>query len=154
MDREKLKEDHNNFQFTDFDDDIVGMCHRLVHWMREVNNQAQAHGYELSKPETPEKFFKMQPHFPKMQYRKNLRKVIVMALREDSDEVCLKNLFTALLAATHIYHMPSEKMYEIALSDVEFTREDSKKLLLDDTMSPNWLKEPSDRDFTALYETV
>jgi hypothetical protein len=50
--------------------------------------------------------------------------------------------------------MPSQVMYDIALSDKEFTREDSKQLLLDDTMSPNWLKEPSGRDFTAIYETV
>lgn len=154
MNREKLIEDHNNFQFTDFDDDLVGMCHNLVHWMRAVSKQAQEHNLALPMPETPDKFFKMQPHFPKMQYRKNLRKVIVMALREENDEVCLINLFTALLAATYIYHMPSEKMYEIALSDAEFNREDSKNLLLDDTMSPNWLKEPSDRDFTALYEIV
>lgn len=154
MDREKLKTDHITFQITDFDDDIVGICHSLVHWMREVNRQAQEHGYEISKPETPERFFKMQPHFPSMKYRKNLRIVIAMALREEDDEVCIRNLFTSLLAATYIYHMPSEKMYNIALSDVEFNREDSKTLLLDDTMSPNWLKEPSDRDFSALYEPV
>lgn len=154
MDREKLKTDHITFQIRDFDDDIVGICQSLVCWMREINRQALEHGYELSKPVTPEKFFKMQPHFPKMQYRKNLRKIIVMALREEGNEICLKNLFTALLAATYVYHMPSVKMYELAMNDLEFTRDDSKKLLLDDTMSPNWLKEPSNRDFSALYEQV
>lgn len=154
MDREKLKENHIAFQITDFDDDIVGICHSLVHWMRVVIEQSQEHYYELSKPETPERFFKMQPHFPKMQYRKNLRKIIAMALKEEDDEICIRNLFTSLLAATYIYHLPSEKIYEIALSNVEFNREDSKKLLLDDNMSSNWLKEPSNRDFSALYEIV
>jgi hypothetical protein len=154
MNREKLKEMHVNWQITDFDDDIVGICYELVHWMREVNKQAQALNAQLSPPEDPEKFFKLQPHFPKMQYRKNLRKVIVMALREEDDSLCLSNLFTSLLAAAYVYHMPSQAMYELALNDKEFTREDSKQLLLDDTMSTNWLKEPSGRDFTALYETV
>lgn len=154
MDREKLKEMHVSWQITDFDDDIVGICYELVHWMREINNQAKNLNVIIPKPDAPEKFFKLQPHFPKMQYRKNLRKVIVMALREEDDSLCLTNLFTSLIAATYVYHMPSQAMYDIALSDKEFTREDSKQLLLDDTMSPNWLKEPSGRDFTAIYEIV
>jgi hypothetical protein len=55
-----------------------------------------------------------------------------------------------VLMATYIYHMPTEKMVEASLQDKEFTREESKEMLLADNMSPNWLKEPSGKDFTAI----
>ena len=46
--------------------------------------------------------------------------------------------------------MPSEKMAALSLSNEEFTRDMAQALLLEDNMSPNWLKDPSGKDFTAI----
>ena len=46
--------------------------------------------------------------------------------------------------------MPTDKMAAIALDKEEFTRDKAQVLLLEDNMSPNWLKEPSGRDFAAI----
>jgi hypothetical protein len=45
--------------------------------------------------------------------------------------------------------MPTEKMVVRSKEPTEITREESQEMLLNDNMSPNWLKEPSGKDFTA-----
>jgi hypothetical protein len=142
----------NDFQIADLDDDMVGMCKSLVDWMKVLRAEAP----QVTFPDTvaPAGFFKLDPHQPKMELRKNLRKMMAHVVTYQGDDfdgdTKIINIYVVILAATYIYHMPSEKMAALSLSSEEFTRDAAKKLLLEDNMSPNWLKDPSGRDFTAI----
>lgn len=141
----------DTFQITDLDDDMVGMCKALVDWMKVL--RAEIPNAEFPAAEPPEKFYKMDPHQPRMELRKNLRKMLAHAVKyqqEEDFEIKVINIYVTLLAATYIYHMPTENMVKASLDSKEFSREDSKEMLLADNMSPNWLKEPSGKDFTAI----
>lgn len=75
------------------------------------------------------------------------------AVKYQSDvdnETKIINIYVVTLAASYIYHMPTDKMVALALDKGEFTRDKAQVLLLEDNMSPNWLKEPSGKDFTAI----
>jgi len=139
------------FQITDLDDDMVGMCKALVDWMKIIRQEL--FDLELPEAEKPTKFYKMNPHQPRMELRKNLRKMMAHACRfqqEENESVKIINVYVVVLAATYLYHMPTDLMIKASLSQVEFTRTMAEKMLLDDGMSPNWLKEPSGKDFTAI----
>lgn len=141
----------NNYQIADFDDDMVGMCKALVDWMKVIRKEL---GQE-SPPDNEEldNFYKLDPHQPRMELRKNLRSALAYAVKgqEEEDEIVkLKNIFVVVVSATYVYHMPTKNMILASLDTNEFTREDSKNMLLADGMSPNWLKDPSGRDFTAI----
>ena len=147
---EKIIKRLDDFQIADLDDDMVGMYKALVDWMIEIHTQLP--DGEFPDPEPPHNFYKMDPHQPRMELRKNLRKLLAHATKfqEDADdEVKLLNIYVAVLAAFYIYHMPVEKAVELSKSS-EITREVAQETLLVDKMSPNWLKEPSGRDFTAI----
>ena len=139
------------FQIADLDDDMVGMCKALVDWMKVILKEVP----EVMIPEavTPENFFKMNPHQPRMELRKNLRKMMAHACKyqQEEDHVTkVSNVYVVVLAATYIYHMPTHKMVDASKIDTDFTRKQATQMLLEDQMSPNWLKEPSGRDFTAI----
>ena len=142
----------NDFQIADLDDDMVGMCKSLVDWMKVL----RAHAPLAVFPDTvaPENFFKQDPHQPQMELRKNMRKMMAHAVKyqgEDIDDTTkIINIYVVILAATYIYHMPSEKIAALSLDNAEFSRNDAKEVLLNDNMSPNWLKEPSGKDFTPI----
>jgi len=143
----------NDFQIADLDDDMVGICKTLVDFMKEIRRQIPDEEYPEAEP--PHNFYKMQPHQPKMELRKNYRKLLANTVRNQhsivSHNIKLLNLYVVLLTAAYVYHLPVEKMVELSKNvDGEFTRKESEQLLLDDTMSPNWLKEPSGKDFTAI----
>lgn len=141
----------NTFQIADLDDDMVGMCKALIDWMKVLRTEIGDDGFPAN--EVPEKFYKMHPHQPRMELRKNLRKMMAHAVKYQEEEdptIKVKNVYVVVLAATYVYHMPVEKMIEASSLSSEFTRKDSEKMLLDDDMSPNWLKEPSGKDFTAI----
>lgn len=141
----------DNFQIADLDDDMVGMCKALVDWMKVL--RAEIPGEEFPAAEAPERFHKMDPHQPRMELRKNLRKMMAHSVKYQTEEdfaTKIKNVYVTVLAATYIYHMPTEKMVEAGKETNEFTRDQSKEILLNDNMSPNWLKEPSGKDFTAI----
>jgi lipid II:glycine glycyltransferase (peptidoglycan interpeptide bridge formation enzyme) len=71
--------------------------------------------------------------------------------QEEEDELIRTlNVYVVVLAATYLYHMPTEQLVKASESDSEFTREMAQAMLLEDSMSPNWLKEPSGKDFTAI----
>lgn len=146
-----------NFQITDYDDDIVGMCLSLVEWMKWLFTKSKELNFEIeSKPDKPShNFYKHQPHFPRTELRSSARNVLEIAVKSEQDDITkYKNLFTCLLAITYIYHMPSERMYEIAKNNESFNREKATQILLDDNMSSNWLSvpKPSNRDYTALIK--
>jgi hypothetical protein len=142
----------NDFQIADLDDDMVGMCKSLVDFKKVLRVEAP----RVTFPDAvaPENFFKLDPHQPRMELRKNLRKMMAHVVKYQGDEIDndtkISNIYVVLLATTYIYHMPSEKMAALSLGSEEFTRDAAKELLLDDNMSPNWLKDPSGRDFTAI----
>lgn len=141
----------NTFQITDLDDDMVGMNKAFVDWIKAL--RAEIPDEEFPAVEPPERFYKMDPHQPKMELRKNLRKMLAHSVKyqtEDDFATKVKNIYVTVLAATYIYHMPTEKIVEASLKENDFTREESKEMLLADNMSPNWLKEPSGKDFTAI----
>jgi hypothetical protein len=141
----------NDFQIADLDDDMVGMCKALVDWMKGL--RAEVPQATFPDTEAPQNFYKLDPHHPKMELRKNMRKMMAYAVKyqgEVDDETRVINIYVAILAALYIYHMPTDKMVAIALDNEEFTRDKAQILLLEDNMSPNWLKEPSGRDFTAI----
>lgn len=140
----------NSFQIADLDDDMVGMCKSLVDWIRLLRVESQ--NISFPNAEAPKNFYKLDPHQPKMELRKSMRKMMAHAVKyqeEPDADTRTINIYIVTLAATYIYHMPTDKM--IAAVDIkEFTRDAAKELLLKDNMSPNWLKEPSNRDFTAI----
>lgn len=141
----------DTFQIADLDDDMVAMCKALVDWMKVV--QREIPHVELPKAEPPSRFYKMNPHQPKMELRKNLRKMMAHACKyqqEPNEEVQILNVYVVILAATYLYHMPTEQMVAASRQSVEFTRKEAERMLLEDGMSPNWLKEPSGKDFTAI----
>jgi len=146
-----IKKSFDNFQIADLDDDMVGMCKSLVDWIKLLRKKIDLENIPLVEP--PVSFFKLNPHQPKMEIRKNLRKFlayVVYKQPESNLQLKMQNLYVAVIAATYVYHMPTEKMVEASLSKVRFTRDNAKEMLLNDNMSSNWLKEPSGRDFTAI----
>ena len=142
----------DTFQITDLDDDMIGICKSFVDFMKEIRRQIP--NEEFPENETPDNFYKLQPHQPKMELRKNYRKMLAYSVKhqEEIEETTkLLNLYVTLLVGTYLYHMPTEKMIEESKElDNDFTREASEKMLLDDDMSSNWIKEPSGKDFTAI----
>lgn len=149
---EKILYCFDTFQITDLDDDMIGMCKSFVDLMKEIRRQIPNEEYPV--PETPDNFVKMQPHQPKMELRKNYRKILAASVKkqEESDEtIKLLNLYVIIMVGIYLYHMPIEKMIEHGKEiDKEFSRKNAEDLLLEDTMSPNWIKEPSGKDFTAI----
>ncbi len=147
---EKIIQCFNNFQIADLDDDMVGMCKTLIEFMSEIRQQLNL--MELPKNEPLENFYKLEPHQPKMEHRKNYRKFLAFAVKNQNDldeSVLLTNIFVALQIGVYTYHMPIEKMLELSKLN-EITREVAQEILLVDKMSPNWIKEPSGKDFTAI----
>jgi hypothetical protein len=147
---EKIIRCFDGFQIADLDDDMVGMGKAFVDWMAEIRQQVDPS--KLPQPEPPFNFYKLDPHQPSMQLRKNYRKMCAHAVKyqqETDDEIKLINIYVTILAGMYIYHMPVEKFVELSsLGSID--RKTAKDVLLNDNMSPNWLKEPSGKDFTAI----
>ena len=148
--KDNIIEAYKNFQIADFDHDMIGMCKAFVNFLKILKNEIND---ELPPLEPLEKFYKLDPHQPRMTLRENYRRALGYAMKsqDESDiKVNLLNLYTVVIAGTYIYHMPTEEIIKASLDDKEFTREDSKNMLLEDNMSPNWIKEPSNTDFSSL----
>lgn len=149
--KENIIQAYDAFQIADLDDDMVGMCKSLVDWMKVLRKEIP--NEEFPAAEAPSNFYKLDPHQPRMELRKNFRKMAAHAVKYQEEEdfaTKIKNIYVVILAATYIYHMPTEEMVKAGMDNNEFTRDDAKNFLLNDNMSPNWLKEPSGRDFTAI----
>jgi hypothetical protein len=143
----------DTFQIADHDDDMVGMCKALVDWMKVLRAEIPSEKFPDTKDEIPHNFYKLDPHLPDINERNNFRDTAAHYVKKQQINnfiIQVKNVYIVVLMATYIYHMPTEKMVEASLQDKEFTREEAKEMLLADNMSPNWLKEPSGRDFTAI----
>lgn len=142
---------YNDFQIADFDDDMVGLCKAIVNFIKALKLELPGEEFPVDDP--PSNFFKLDPHLPRMDLRINIRKALAATIKAQDDEdysIKIKNLYVLLLTITYFYHMPTEKILQASLDIKEFTREESQNLLLSDSMSPNWIKEPSGRDFSSL----
>jgi hypothetical protein len=87
-----------------------------------------------------------------MELRVNYRNFIAYAVKQQQEEdeiIKLTNIYVALHAGMYAYHLPVEKMVELSKQG-EINRELALETLLNDKMSPNWIKEPSGRDFTGI----
>ena len=147
---EKIIQLFNNLQIADLDDDMIGICKAFVDFMAEIKNIVGEDNLPVT--EKPNNFYKLQPHLPRMELRTNYRKFLGYAVKrqeEDDEQVKLINIHVALQAGMCVYHMPVEKMIELS-NQGELTRELALETLLNDDMSPNWIKEPSGRDFSAI----
>lgn len=145
---EDIIESYIEFQVADYDDDLVGIFKAMVNWLIKLNKLLP----ELPEIDEPNNFHKIHPHHPRMELRKNYRGFLSHAVRrqEEADEnIKIANLVVAIFAGAYIYHMPVKRMMELAKGEF-IDRKQSEKELLDDDMSPNWLKEPSGRDFSAI----
>jgi hypothetical protein len=146
-----LRDLHVSFQDADFDDDLVSLGKSLIDIMRWCHGEAKSAGFELSPTEVPERFHKMQPHFPAMKYRKAARPALAEACKIEDPELRVHNVHVVALAICYIYHLPVDVLRTLAETEEDTPREKVKQVLLDDDMSPNWLKDPSGRDFSALH---
>lgn len=149
--KESVINSYNKFQIADFDNDLVGMCKAMVDWIQVIRKELD--GDSLPETEPLENFYKLDPHHPRYELRKNLRKFLLYAVKQQEEtdlNIKLKNIYVAIVSATYVYHMPSDLIIKAGMEDKEFTREDSRTMLLNDNMSPNWLKEPSDTDYTEI----
>ena len=140
----------DTFQIADLDDDMVGMCVALVNWMKVLRQESP--DTVFPETEAPSNFYKLDPHQPKMESRKSCRKMLAHSTKfqKEDNETKLINIYVTLLATTYIYHMPTNAMVKASEETKEFTRDDARTMLLNDNMSTNWLKEPSDKDFSAI----
>jgi hypothetical protein len=147
---EKIIKCYDAFQIADLDDDLIGICKSMVDWMAEIRQQIDPS--LLPEPEPPFNFYKLDPHHPRMELRQNYRRMLAYSVKHQKDvddETKLVNIYVTILAGLYIYHLPVAKMVELSATGT-IDRATSEKTLLDDNMSPNWIKEPSGRDFTAI----
>lgn len=150
----KLKLCHNRFQHADFDNDLVGMFIELLTWLREMNTQAKEIGVEFPKVEAPQSWFKMDPHFPGMDFRENIRFALsdIFKVTEDvEDEEVLLVSHSAIFASAFLYHMAPFKLEELMYTNEEVTRESVLQILLDEGFAKSLHREPSTTDYTNIY---
>lgn len=148
---EKIISCYNNFQIADFDDDMVGICKAIVDFIKTLRNEIRGEDFEKQDPLN--NYHKLDPHLPRLDLRWNIRSGLSVTVKAEVDleyDIKVRNLYVILLSILYFYHISVDKVIEASLKNEEFTREDSKKLLLSDNMSPNWLKEPSGKDFSGV----
>lgn len=149
--KENITNACNNFLIADLDHDMVGMCKSIVDFLKLLRLLIPDN--EIPECVPPENYYKLDPHQPRMDLRENSRHFLYNQVKYfdqiNIDEATkLKNLFVLVTSLMLVYHMPFEKMLEVSKISEEFTRKDAQELLLNDNMSPNWLKDPSGQDFS------
>jgi hypothetical protein len=146
---ESILKTFDALQIAEFDDDMVGIGMNLINFMAEVRKLVDTD--KIPEHEVPTNFHKLHPHLPRVDLRTSYRKMCAYAVKhqdEDDEETKLINIYVAALTGLYIYHMPAEKMVELAAAGT-VDREVVKQTLLDGDMSPSWIKEPSNIDFSA-----
>jgi hypothetical protein len=146
---ESIVKAFDEFQIAELDDDMVGIATTLINCISEVRKHVDP--ALLPPNEAPTNFYKLDPHLPRLPLRDGYRKMCAYAVKkqeEVDDETKLINVYVALLTGFYIYHMPADKMVELAAAG-PVDRNTAKQALLDDNMSENWIKEPSGIDFKA-----
>lgn len=148
MDKNLLKNLSNAFLVAELDNDIIGICKSIVDFMQEIRKLVDPENLET--PEDPKDFFKIDPHLPRNELRERFRNTLkFLVLTEDMDEQTrLLNLYVFLLAASYFYNFPIKEMINRSEDYSFFFRNESLEMLLNDKMSPNWITEPSGKDFS------
>lgn len=147
-----IKNACNNYLISDSDDDIVGMCKHTVDFLKLLKLKLKDENLPECIP--PERFFKLEPHLPKMILRANFREFFARSIKyekyktNNDENQDIKNLIALVYTIAFVYHMPLKEMIRISEDKNEFTRKLAFEMLLKDNMSPNLLKEPSGRDFS------
>jgi len=141
-----------NFQQAHCDNDLIGMCKSTVEWLSIILSEIPEDELPITEP--PKIFYKLDPHFPYMSLRDKTVEMLAYFTRHNPEVdslVKIKSLYVAVVAMTYVFHMPTEKILEVSKTfKGEFSRDQAKEMLLADNMSPNWIKEPSGTDFTAV----
>lgn len=149
--KENIINAFDQYQISELDHDMIGICKSFVYWLKILRMEITG---DLPNNETPNNFFKLDPHLPKMELRTNVREFLAAATKKQKEEVDLEirlqNLYVAVLAATYAYHMPTDKIIEASNEDKDVSRKECEEMLLANNMSPNWIKEPSGKDFSAI----
>ena len=152
MEKQDYKKYHNKFQFSDFDNDLVGIFIDCVSWLREIVKECSEKNIELEEIKDPDRYQKFVPHYPSMDERDNVRIMLSILFKEDFDhDIFLMNSYVAIFATCYTYHYPIPVIKDLILNDDELTREKVLQILLDDGMSMNLHKEPSDNDYSKMF---
>lgn len=145
---ENLKKLVNDYLYTSYDNDMVGMFTTTVNLFLYLRKN-----YTIDHFDTvyqPERYYKLEAHIPKEEIVFNCRRLIKSIMQEGDDSIDLrvKNLYTTLIGISFCYHFPVEIMNTYAILGTNIDREISIKTLKRDGMSDNWLQEPSGNDYT------
>ena len=144
---------YRNFQIADFDDDLIGLSKSVIEWMKVLRAELPNETFPENNP--PDNYYKLHPHFPRYELRLNIRDGLNFTVnhqKEDEYSVKLLNIYVLLLVITYLYHLPTEQIIKKSLEDNDIDRDIVKEMLLDDGMSPNWIKEPSGKDFSLVLK--
>lgn len=149
--KENIIKAFDQFQIAELDHDMIGICKSFVDWLKLLRQQIVG---SIPTNEPPNNFYKLDPHLPRMELRDNVRRFLAVATKGQNKDIeidiQLQNLYVAVLAATYAYHMPTDKIIEASDQDKEVSRKECEEMLLANNMSPNWIKEPSGKDFSAI----
>jgi hypothetical protein len=150
--KKSFKEYHNKFQFSDFDNDLVGLFIDCVSWLREIVKTCSEKNIDLEEIKDPENYHKFPPHYVSMVHRENIRYMLGRIFKDETDDdIFLINSYVAIFASCYTYNFPIEKIKELILNDEELNREKALQILLDDGMAKQIHKEPSDTDYSNLF---
>jgi len=137
---------YKEFKVADLDNDMVGICQSLTNYMIEL--RLFGPNCEMQPAIPPDSYFKHDPHLPRLELRDNLCKIFKSVYEDTSvGEEKIINVYTLVLSAALVFNMPIGKMDEIAKTGKFISRDESKVMLLEDGMSPNWLIEPTGRNY-------
>lgn len=150
MNEEEIKLNHK-IQHADYDDDLIGICTTITETLKYYKNKSKEFNIKLEEPKEPFNYIKMNPFVAQMKYRKNIRKVLSIASKEQNEIIRIQNVYIVLLATLYIYHFPIQELINLIDSNKDINRNIIQDILLKDGMSENWIKEPTDKDFTKLY---
>jgi len=149
--KENIIKAFDQYQIAELDHDMIGICKSFVNWLKILQQEING---SVPVNEPPDNFYKLDPHLPRMELRTNIREFLAAATKRQKEDVelntRLQNLYVAVLAATYAYHMPTDKIIEASSQDTEISRKECEEMLLANNMSPNWIKEPSGKDFSAI----
>lgn len=149
--KENIIKAFDQYQIAELDHDMIGICKSFVDWLKVLRQEIDS---SVPANEPPDNFYKLDPHLPRMELRTNVREFLAVATKKQKEEVDLntrlQNLYVAVLASTYAYHMPTDKIIEASTQNKEISRKECEEMLLANNMSPNWIKEPSGKDFSAI----
>lgn len=145
---EDLKKHANDYLYASYDNDMVGMFTTTVNFFIFLRKNYVIDHFDVVYQ--PENYYKLEPHIPKQEIVENSRKLFKSLLQsnEDSIDIKVKNIYTALIGISFCYHFPVEMMNTYAILGNVIDRDIAIKTLERDGMSSNWIQDPSGKDYT------